>query len=324
MRVQGQYGLWNNTLLQFCRIGIPLLFSFLSSAQQIPNSSFEDWTHHPGRFLYRAYDQPDFWTSGNNALEEIPSLDAPTRKSTDAHSGEYAAELITTKVLGQIAPGNLFLGSFELKLIRPLSGIVLGKPFENKPSGFSIWYKYFPVEGDSCILTVYMVRRNKSTKKREVLGRGKFIGKGQSDTYAQAFVKIEYDSIYTPDSIIALFCSSAGSQGENSTGKAGSRLLIDDFELLYDQTGISTLPESANAPFPNPATEKVFFHSGMGLKPDIELVELSGKSIPLTLHFGDSANWEAKLEGVRPGMYFVAVRTADQRRRWYPFLIANP
>ncbi|MBC7449853.1 MAG: hypothetical protein H7259_00035 [Cytophagales bacterium] len=49
-----------------------------------------------------------------------PGLTAPTKKTTDAQHGTYAAQLTTQKIFGQLAAGNLFTGVFKLDLSNPL------------------------------------------------------------------------------------------------------------------------------------------------------------------------------------------------------------
>lgn len=289
------------------------LWLFTAAAQQIPNSDFEEWTYHEGRFLNRSYHQPAYWTTGNSALETIPGIEPPTRKSADAHSGNAAVLLVTTKVLGQVAPGNIFLGSFKLNITRPVSGIKLGKPFADKPGGFSIWYKYHPESGDSCILSVYLCRRNKITKKREVLGGGKFVSATKQDEYVKATINITYDSIYTPDSIIAVFCSSAGYKGEQSVGSEGSMLWIDDFELHYEPLTILKDDNPSLELYPNPASEYIYIPKELHNGSPVELTAINGQRFMLSLTHTNN-NWKSDISGIPPGYYQVIFNTQRQRK----------
>jgi hypothetical protein len=297
------------TRIQVFSIYILLLIvgsGLMINAQQLPNTGFENWTHYPGRFLFRSYDQPEFWATGNSTLETIPGIDAPTSKTTDARSGTYAAMLVTSSILGQIAPGNLYLGSFELRINNPLSGVKLGIPFREKPSSFSIWYKYKPVDGDSCILAVYLVRRNKQTGLRETLGSGELISKERKDAYVKAEVSIRYDSIYEPDSIIAVFSSSAGMKGEISTGNAGSTLFVDDFELQYEPLSIGWPDQEYKPVYPNPAQDylRIGDLSDKFLK--AELIDIGCRKIPLLLR-RQKNEWEADIREIPEGRYALIV-----------------
>jgi hypothetical protein len=289
------------------------LWLFTAAAQQIPNSDFEEWTYHEGRFLNRSYHQPAYWTTGNSALETIPGIEPPTRKSADAHSGNAAVLLVTTKVMGQIAPGNIFLGTFKLNITRPVSGIKLGKPFVDKPGSFSIWYKYHPEAGDSCILSVYLCRHNKLTKKREVLGGGKFVSATKQDEYVKATINITYDSIYTPDSIIAVFCSSAGYEGERSVGSEGSMLWLDDFELHYEPLAIFNNAKPELEPYPNPASEYVLIPKEIHNGSRVMITALNGQRFTLSLTHANNT-WNIDVSSIPSGYYQLLLETPRQRK----------
>jgi hypothetical protein len=286
---------------------ILLLAIRCAHAQQIPNSDFESWTHYPGRFLFRDYDQPDFWATGNSTLETVPGIDPPTQKTTEAHNGAYAAKMVTASILGQIAPGNLFLGSFRLNIANPLEGVKLGVPFMNKPTGFALWYRYAPVSGDSCIMSVYLVRRNQTTGLRETLGKAAFVSSEKVEAYTPLRMNIVYDSLYTPDSIIVVFSSSAGMEGEKSLGRPGSTLFVDNFELLYEPASIPIQGWQTGSPFPNPADKYLRMPILGDLMPEQELISTDGKKHFIRwIRLGEE--WEADVSFIPEGLYILVGR----------------
>lgn len=124
------------------------------------NFKFENWTLYPDGNYYIPYELVDaehqnIWASGNSgfsliAPEKRPEA-YPTQRTTDAAQGTYAAYLETksTGALGAIvgmpiAPGNLFLGSFDAAkaLTAPLEATIFGIPFNKKPLRLTGSYKY--------------------------------------------------------------------------------------------------------------------------------------------------------------------------------------
>lgn len=100
------------------------------------------------------------WANANSgvALATIfPSIKLndgyPTEKTTDSHSGKYAARLLTVKGgqafgLKPIFSGSMFLGRFEVTDIsNPIKSLKLGvaqSASDGKPVFFSGYYKYTP------------------------------------------------------------------------------------------------------------------------------------------------------------------------------------
>ncbi|MBR5853963.1 MAG: DUF4493 domain-containing protein [Alistipes sp.] len=95
---------------------------------QLPNPGFEEWNDDktPG----------GLWNSGNNSFVTLMT------RSTDAHSGSYAA-FLDSQYKMKFAAGNLFTGDFQLN-ISSMSGVVtFGKSFSfnASPKSFSFWMK---------------------------------------------------------------------------------------------------------------------------------------------------------------------------------------
>lgn len=121
---------------------------------------FENWTINPDGNYYVPYEvvegeHQNIWASGNSgfsliAPEKRPEA-YPTQRTAQAFQGEYAAYLETksTGSLGAlvgmpIAPGNLFLGSFDAAkaLTAPLEATIFGIPFNKKPLRLTGAYRY--------------------------------------------------------------------------------------------------------------------------------------------------------------------------------------
>lgn len=246
------------TLLTMKKLYILLLFciSTFTYGQQLLNSDFENWTNHPGSGGYSSYDEVNNWASGNSAVNIAPGLTPPTTKTTDAQNGTYAAKLTTQSIFGQIAAGNLFTGIFQLNLTNPIKSAQMGIPYTGKPTAFNVYYKYTSVNGDSCAIYVLLTKYNSVTKKRDTIGLGEFRTHTTVTSYTSLHIPITYSSTESPDSISAVFTSSA--DGGNFRGQVGSSLTVDNFSLEFEALNTATAINAVSAVlYPNPAQSSV-------------------------------------------------------------------
>ena len=112
-------------------IGI-LLFSAISFglfAQSVPNSSFENWSEQT------YYEEPDQFNT-SNPLSYSTTTTANVTKTTDAHSGSFAARVETISTGDGVLPGALFIGQIGEETI---SG---GIPFAERPDSVKGFAKY--------------------------------------------------------------------------------------------------------------------------------------------------------------------------------------
>jgi hypothetical protein len=228
-----------------------LLFSFiLGSAMaqtQIPEGGFNNWTPS----TLSTYYEPTggWWTT----LNTLTSLGAPATvsRSTDVHSGTYAAKLETKQWGTFLLAGLLASGNFIT--ISPF--IELGKPFVDKPIRFKGWYKFASVNGDSSGVVAILTRFNSGTGKKDTIAIANQTFLNSVSVYTQFDLNFNYKiSGMNPDSITMVFTSSA--DGGNFNGQAGSTLFIDDVSLEYSN-GLAEIlmPEFIVNAYPIPANE---------------------------------------------------------------------
>jgi len=110
-------------VLLFCAISINLF------AQSIPNSSFENWSQKT------YYDDLDQFTT-SNPLTYVATETANVTKTTDAHSGNYAAKMETIGSDGGPIPGAVFIGQIGE------GAITGGVPFIERPDSIIGFAKY--------------------------------------------------------------------------------------------------------------------------------------------------------------------------------------
>ncbi len=232
---------------------------------QLDNSDFDLW------YQVGSYQQPGasagntVWDTANRAI--AIAADANTNPE-DLGGGDFAARMTTVRspLIVRMAAATMFTGKFTDGFpdpVDPRSNIDFGTPFDARPSGFKIDYKYIPGESyedangnpldgeDSCDMYVLLERREGD--KVERIGTAWFRSDAEVSDYTNLELDIKYgeltasdpefeyaniregeswgDPNSTPTHIIVVFSSSA--LGDFFTGAIGSELWVNNFELLY-------------------------------------------------------------------------------------------
>lgn len=244
------------------------------------NFMFENWLVNPDGNYYIPYElveaeHQNIWASGNSgfsfiAPEKQPGA-YPTQRTTDAAEGQYAAYLETksTGALGAvvgmpIAPGNLFLGSFDAAkaLTAPLEATLFGIPFNKRPLRLTGSYKYVsggpvtdktgkpvtPARQDLC--DIYAVFFKASPEKPSLNGANVLTdpnvvaiaqlpsGASTPGTGYRAFdLAFNYKSVVNEGDLAAFsykiaIVFSSSKNGAVFEGAVGSKLYIDDVKIV--------------------------------------------------------------------------------------------
>jgi len=233
-------------------LGLSLWIGSAIGQTQIPEGGFNNW-HQDSLNIY-SEPTGGWWTTLNSlALLGGPVTVTPT---TDAHSGEYAAQM-ETKIWGNagglLISGLLVSGSF------PPGGASIqnGQPFTDTPSKIIGWYKYSPVNNDSAGIGAILTRFNNSTGQQDTVAKAIAAITNAVESYTQ--FEIDFDYLIpemNPDTITIVFTSSG--DAENFQGEVGSTFIIDDVSLEYPSGLQETLMQefSINA-FPSPAVDQL-------------------------------------------------------------------
>ncbi|MEM7037911.1 MAG: PCMD domain-containing protein [Bacteroidota bacterium] len=226
-----------------CCLLVACCTSVMDGQGVIPDADFENWTNQG------SFEEPtsDWWTS----LNELVLLTAPVsvEKTTDAHSGTYAAKMTTKQWGFTLVPGLLVAGDFDAN---SAAFVIQGQPFTDRPDVFTGWYKYTSVNGDSAAIAAYLTRWNGI--KRDTLAEATLAEYVTVSNYTQFILPFIYNSQDTPDTILLALVSSAG--GQSFQGQPGATLWVDDI-ALQDWAAV---PEAAPLKFslgPSPATTEI-------------------------------------------------------------------
>lgn len=265
-----------NLNLSIKKIGLFSILFFVATLSQgqsqIPEGEFENWTLSP----QSTFQEPTggWWTS----LNSLKNLGGPVtvEKTSDAHSGNFAARL-ESKQWGTLKlPGLLVSGKF----VNTTPFILQGQPFTGKPVRFTGYYKYTSVNSDSAAIFAMITKYNTVTGKRDTIADAKLAIFNSINIYTLFDIPfIYYDNSATPDSIDVVFSSSAG--GQNFQSQIGSTLFIDDVSLNYSN-GIEErlFPEINVTVYPNPASEWINIELGETVKNGIcKIISMNGKTV---------------------------------------------
>jgi hypothetical protein len=198
-------------------LGLSIAFS-ASALAQIPNPGFETWS----------LGNPTGWTT-NNAL----GVDTTVVRTTDVHSGTYAAQGIVTSLVGVTIPPTL----------------TVLFPWTTRSSTFTGYYKYSPVGGDT--LMIAAVLAGSST----AVAAGIVKTTVAQSSYTQFTITLQYLSSATPDSggVYFAIIPATGS----TLAHAGSTFKIDDIAFAGAtgvESAVGQTPQSyaLHQNYPNP------------------------------------------------------------------------
>ncbi len=201
---------------------------------QLPNMDMEMWTDFP---KYSVPSPIGIWATPNKIVDLLLYMDPPpvtVEKTTDAVSGEYAAKIMT--ILPEdfiLLTGTVATGIFDPDMQNQLESLKQGVPFTSKPVAFKGYYKYLPVDSDSCDIYSYLTHWNLALNERDTVAAAKLTTNDvEVDTYTEFNLTYNYLTADEPDTIILIFASSAA--GDSFIGGVGSTLYIDDISLVYE------------------------------------------------------------------------------------------
>ncbi len=266
---------------------LALVFGFslnlLKAQPQIPNAGFENWT---------SANAATSWSSVS--LLTYYSI----ARSTDAHSGTYAAMLKTQSILTQTIPGICDLGTINLTT-QAVGG---GTPFVGRPVNFTGWYKYTPVGNDSMLIAFLLTRTVAGVK--DTVGGVVFTHKTAVSSYTQFVLPIKYNVNVTgnPDTMNIVLLSSA-----TATGGTGTTLMVDDLALDYGN-GIEENSAIDYRIYPNPASDilTISTNETKKLPVTVKIYNLTGQEVYSESYKNEDSH-TITLSRFKDGMYFVKI-----------------
>ena len=239
------------TLLSVSLIFIGIL---TSSAQNIPNAGFENWTP------YSTGEYPSWWSTSDSVA--VANLGGTSVfKSTDAYEGSLCIHLKSVQItffgLPITGPGIATSGIVSLSgLAFKFSG---GSPDTGRSRFFTAYYKYAPTNSlDAAIIKVYLFKRNILPPfGRDTIAFASQEITGTHSSYEQVVLAMNYLDFSTqPDSSLIILQSSRGIN--DPTLGIASEFVVDSLGFS-GFVGVNELKNAISAVniYPTPANDKL-------------------------------------------------------------------
>ena len=231
-------------MMKYLHIIFALLMINRTEAQQLENSGFEQWEN-----VGTGEEEPLSWsstkTSDNSSLNGL----APQviSRTTDAHSGSYAAKLINKNVpFVNIVANGIVTNGIIHTTTNPQDSYVYtdvnssdhSQPFTSYPDSIVGWYKYVPQGNDVGNIQVLLhssYGQLPIDASTSVIALAEFDFSSNSNWTRFSTPFNYYPTIHNPAYILCNI-----SAGDSTQAVANSELKIDDLELIYNTTTISS------------------------------------------------------------------------------------
>ena len=233
-----------------------------ATATPLENGSFDEWSSEAADngTLWQPWSTSSFWDTGNRGATTIADSNSVPTSETCNGSGK-AASLETKWVVMKLASGNIFTGSY-VRTDGTNGVLSFGREFKSFPSKLRINYKYTSAtidkigedaleylkgRPDSCHIYIALTDWNQPLEIRTRPSERQLFDKNDSHVIAYAeYISGNSDSQYQQKDLVLnyrytnrtpkyiLIVASASKYGDYFTGGVGSKLLVDNFELIYD------------------------------------------------------------------------------------------
>ncbi len=258
-----------------------MLTTGAGTGPNIGNHSFENWTPV-------TIEDPNDWET-TNRFTEIGGLGSNVIKSTDAHSGSYAAELTTVGDSQDYIPGIMTNGFIFF------GGVDGGVAYEAQPTALECYYKYAPDASDQAFISVTFWGSGGTVIEQQ---GGTFTANG---SYTLMSVPLTVPSI--PDSMnITIY----------SGDSVGSVLHIDDIVFTGGNVGIDDQDLFIQFEmYPNPTNDGFWMNSDLKGKAQYTIVAVDGKTVASGLV--NSNKTYINTSNLTPGVYNVIMTSKYAR-----------
>lgn len=232
-------------------------------ATPLENGSMEEWSQDGKQWNPWVAGKDAFWGTGNKGSSILPSIGNLTTPTDESVSGK-AVLLESKSAYIKLAAGNLFLGDFDLDETGMNGLLHFGRPFSSFPTALRLYYKYTPatinmigdnvgdlanLKGETDICQIYIALSDKSEpyeirnnpnnrhlfdpNDKNIIAYGEFTSSETVTSYKKLEIPLEYRATNrTPKYIIIV--ASSSKYGDYYIGGVGSKLWLDEMELVYE------------------------------------------------------------------------------------------
>lgn len=226
----------------------------------LTDGSFDNWNQDGKLWNPWPTGGTSFWDTGNKGAVTISDSNSIPTDETCNGSG-LAASLESKYLVLKFAAGNIFTGSY-VKTVGTNGVLSFGRPFTSFPSKLRINYKYTSAtidkvgedalsylkgRPDSCHIYIALtdwdepreIRTRPSERQlfdktdSKIIAYAELVQGSSTSTYQQKDLVLDYRyTNRTPKYIVVV--ATASKYGDYFTGGVGSKLWLDNFELIYE------------------------------------------------------------------------------------------
>lgn len=273
-----------------------------ATAQNVPNGSFESWT------TLGLAEYPNSWltTDAISGGQGSPLILGTVTKSTERHSGSFAAKMGSKALFGMTLPAFLELGS---RFLNSSTFGIGGIPFTGRPGSLQFWYRLTVASNDSA--GVYLALPRGGGTAAQVVGAAFAILPSRTG-YGQFSLPVSYAAGLAPDSLRLFFLCGTGDVAASST------LWLDDIALSGAVAAAASAATQATLSiYPNPSVSDEFALASSQnpavATASFRVYDAQGRLVrqppatPLNEAHGQSVN----LRGMPAGVYLLHLSTPE-------------
>jgi hypothetical protein len=284
---------------------ILLLFCINSFAQQIPNAGFETWSGG----------EPENWKTSNQDIPILGTVSTVTKDISDPQQGLASAKLTAIKVsipfVGNYnIPGALTLGKLNIDLINQKASVSGGIPFTGKPLKISGYFKYQPVENDTCFFGMGLFKWNNG--KRDTIGFAGMDTMGTFNSWTHFELPVHYLGQGEPDTMNILVLNSNPLDGVDHSG---TKLWIDNLSFDYGTVGIEGVNSAKGLRiYAEPDTKQLILEAAFDNQKnlDISLFNMSGIETRQWKRSMHNSTERLDINNLSPGTYVIRITSGNR------------
>jgi hypothetical protein len=300
---------------------------------QIPNGGFENWEN-----VGSSTEEPTSWNSNKTGSGLASTGPQTCYRETGGHSGTYCVRVETKYYILAVVNGNVTTGVVNAPSSNKAEGFISATgankiAFTGRPDSLVGWYKYTQATGGTGasaeqgkVLAILHtgdfydpeapVNGNHPDLSGNKIGDALFVSPASNTTTWKRFsIPFTYASASNPDFIL-LNVTSSNNQTTvaPNSGSTGSKLWLDDLEVIYNASIPSSVNETKKSSF------KIYTHdntiyadlSKINEAATLNLFDLTGKLVMQTSLEKNEVNSIKLSNAINAGLYFYQVNINDQ------------
>jgi Putative carbohydrate metabolism domain/Secretion system C-terminal sorting domain len=277
---------------------------FSSFAQQMPNGSFENW----------GSGEPNSWNTSNTNILGL-DFTTVTKELSNPQNGSASAKLtVVTKSIPFVGTftmqGALTLGTLNIDIFAQTATLSGGYPFNGMPQKLTGFFKYQPVNNDTCVLGWGLTKWNNGVM--DTIGYAAIDTMGTFNNWTYFEIPLEYLIWEAPDTMNIIFVNSNPLDGIDHTG---TKMWVDNLSFEYGTVAIEGVTFAKGISiYAEPFARQLIFSSTFEKTEhlDISLINMNGQVLQQWKKSMQVATEKLDVSDVSPGTYIIRIANSEK------------